>query len=406
MPTPQLVEVPAFIAFTLAILLLFIGKDLTTRSALLRRYSIPEPVIGGFLCALVVGVLYYGFDRQIEFELEVRDLLLLYFFAGIGLKADIQTLLKGGRPLLTLLVLASVFIVLQNLLGMGIAGSFGMDPKAGLLSGSISLIGGVGTTLAWAPTFVSEFDILNAMELGVASNTVGLIAACLIGGPIARYLMHKHQVQPSGDDDLDIGVTHDSEQTPRLTYYGVLWAWFWLNVTLMLGHGIAELLTGIGANLPTFVSCLIAGILIGNLGRWLTRNRERRWEQEGGEGLAMISDICLGMFLTMALMGLKLWELEGLLGYISVVMALQITLSVLFTLFVVYRLMGRNYDAVVICSGFGGITLGSTATAIVNMTAVTRQYGASHQAFIVVPLVCGFFVDIINALVIGFFVGL
>ncbi|GAA5190397.1 sodium/glutamate symporter [Ferrimonas gelatinilytica] len=403
---PVVVNVEAFVAFTIAILLLFIGKECTQRSALLRQYSIPEPVIGGFLCAATVAVLYYGFDRQVNFSLNARDMLLLYFFAGIGLRANLKTLIEGGRPLFILLALAASFIILQNLMGMGVATMFGMDPKAGLLSGSISLTGGVGTVLAWAPTFVEELGIENALELGVASNTVGLIAACVVGGPIARYLLNRHKVEPSGDAELDIGVQHDAGQHTELTYYGVLWAWLWLNVTLITGYSLNESLEEAGVRLPMFVSCLLAGILIGNLGRWLTRNRKRRWEEQGTLGLALISDICLGMFLTMALMGLQLWELEGLLGYISVVMVLQITLSVLFTAVLVYRLMGRNYDAVVVSAGFGGITLGSTATAIVNMTAVTQQYGASHQAFIIVPLVCGFFIDIVNALAIGFFVGL
>ncbi|MBY6186462.1 sodium/glutamate symporter [Marinobacter hydrocarbonoclasticus] len=404
--TPVPIAIEGFVSFTIAILLLFIGKEITHRSELLRRYSIPEPVIGGFLCAATVGVLYYGFDRMVSFNLEARDVLLLYFFAGIGLRAEIATLIKGGRPLFTLLFLASTFIVLQNLLGMGVAGLYGMDPKAGLLSGSISLTGGVGTTLAWAPTFVEELGIANAMELGVASNTVGLIAACVIGGPIARYLIQRHSVQPSGDTDLDVGVQFDEGERTRLSYYGVLWAWLWLNVCLILGYSLNESLEEAGVRLPMFVSCLIAGIVVGNLGRWLARNRKKRWAAEGEQGLAMISDICLGMFLTMALMGLQLWELEGLLGYLTVAMGLQISLSVLFTVLLVYRLMGKNYDSVVVSAGFGGITLGSTATAIVNMTAVTQQYGASHQAFIIVPLVCGFFIDIVNALVIGFFVGL
>ncbi|MBY5992540.1 sodium/glutamate symporter [Ferrimonas balearica] len=406
LPEPVIVDVEGFVAFTIAILLLFVGKEITQRSTLLRQYSIPEPVIGGFICAATVALLYYGFGRQVNFALEARDVLLLYFFAGIGLQADLKTLIKGGRPLFILLFLASSFIVLQNLLGMGVATAFGMDPKAGLLSGSISLTGGVGTTLAWAPTFVEDLGIENALELGVASNTVGLIAACVIGGPIAKYLIQRHKVQPSGDTDLDIGVRHDADQRTQLTYYGVLWAWLWLNVTLILGYSLNESLEEAGVRLPMFVSCLLAGILVGNLGRFMTRKREVRWEEQGTLGLALISDICLGMFLTMALMGLQLWELEGLLGYISVVMGLQITLSVLFTVLLVYRLMGRNYDSVVVSAGFGGITLGSTATAIVNMTAVTQQYGASHQAFIIVPLVCGFFIDIVNALVIGFFVGL
>lgn len=156
-------EFDGFLSFTLAIILLFIGKGLIRKSAVLRRYSIPEPVIGGFMCAAAVAIAYFFFDLKVTFSLEVRDWLLLYFFAAIGLHADLRMLISGGKPLAILLALASFFILLQNLTGMGIAGAFGMDPKAGLMVGSISLTGGVGTALAWAPTFVDTLGIRNAL---------------------------------------------------------------------------------------------------------------------------------------------------------------------------------------------------------------------------------------------------
>jgi ESS family glutamate:Na+ symporter len=394
-------EIPPFLSFTLTIILLFAGKLASMRYEILRRYSIPEPVVGGFLCAAVVGAIYFLFDLQVSFNLAARDWLLLYFFAGIGLKSDLRTLLSGGRPLLALIVLASAFILLQNLIGMGVAGAFGMDPKAGLMSGSIALTGGVGTTLAWAPTFVEKLGIGNAMELGVASNTIGLISACVIGGPIASYLIGKHRLQTGPGTDLDIGV---SNETPHMAVdsYGVLWAWLWLNVSLILGYFIDIGIKETGAHLPMFVSCLIAGIFINNLRPLFPRIT---WPGRD-QGLALISDISLGMFLTMALMSLQIWELRNALLFLAVVMTLQILLSIAYTLWIVFRTMGRDYEAAVICAGFGGITLGSTATAIVNMTAVAKQYGAAHRAFILVPLVCGFFIDLINAVVISNFVKL
>jgi ESS family glutamate:Na+ symporter len=397
-------EFGGFVSFTLAIILLFLGKTLTSRIEILRRYSIPEPVIGGFLCAAVVGVAYFAFDLKVTFTLEVRDWLLLYFFAAIGLRADIRTLISGGKPLVILLILASTFIFLQNLAGIGIAAAFGMDPKAGLMVGSISLTGGVGTALAWAPTFVEKLGISNALELGVAANTVGLISACVIGGPIARYLITRHKLSTSGDEPLDIGVEHERQHTTMVDSYGILWAWLWLNVAMIFGYFLDQALAAGGLQLPLFVSCLIGGILIGNV-RNLVLKRDELYP--GAKlGIALISDISLGMFLTMALMGLELWELQGLVLFITVVMVIQILLSILFTLFIVFRLMGRDYEASVISAGFGGITLGSTATAIVNMTAVAKQYGAAHRAFIIVPLVCGFFIDLVNAFIINFFVGL
>lgn len=397
-------EFGGFVSFTLAIILLFLGKAVISKFELLRRYSIPEPVIGGFLCAAAVGAAYYLFDLRVTFTLEVRDWLLLYFFAAIGLRADIRTLISGGRPLVILLALASAFIVIQNLTGIGIAGAFGMDPKAGLMVGSISLTGGVGTALAWAPTFVDKLGIHNALELGVAANTVGLIAACVIGGPIARFLIIRHSLTPSRDAELDIGVEHEQELAAKVDSYGILWAWLWLNVAMIFGYYLNEGLEAAGLQLPLFVSCLIGGILIGN-----TRNiffKKDETYPGARLGIALISDVSLGMFLTMALMGLKLWELEGLLLFISVVMVFQILLSILFTIFIVFRTMGKDYEASVISAGFGGITLGSTATAIVNMSAVAKQYGAAHRAFIIVPLVCGFFIDLVNALIINFFVSL
>ena len=397
-------EIEGFLSFTLAIVLLFIGKGLTSKVEILRRYSIPEPVIGGFLCAAVVGIVFFVFDVKVSFSLEARDFLLLYFFAAIGLRADIRTLISGGKPLAILLALASSFLVLQNLTGMGLASAFGMDPKAGLMVGSISLTGGVGTALAWAPTFVDELGISNALELGVAGNTVGLIAACVVGGPIARFLITRHKITTTGDAELDIGVKRDDELTTQVDSYGILWAWLWLNVSLILGYLINEALEAGGVMLPLFVSCLIAGILIGNARNLVLRTDEA---YPGAKmGFALISDVSLGMFLTMALMGLQLWELQGLMLFITVVMLCQVLLSVLFTLFIVFRSMGNDYEASVISAGFGGITLGSTATAIVNMSAVAKQYGAAHRAFIVVPLVCGFFIDVVNALIINFFVGL
>jgi ESS family glutamate:Na+ symporter len=397
-------EVDPFLSFTLAIILLFIGKALTYRIEVLRRYSIPEPVIGGFLCAAAVGIAYFFFDLRITFSLEVRDMLLLYFFAAIGLHADLRLLVSGGKPLAILLALASAFILLQNLKGMGIAGAFGMDPKAGLMVGSISLTGGVGTALAWAPTFVDELGIGNALELGVAANTVGLIAACVVGGPIARFLITRNKLVTSGDSELDVGVKRGEESTSKVDSYAVLWGWLWLHVTLVLGYFINEALQAGGVRLPLFVSCLIGGILIGNARNFILKKEEAY--PGAKRGIALISDVSLGMFLTMALMGLQLWELQGILLFILVAMVFQILLSVIFTLLIVFRTMGKDYEASVISAGFGGITLGSTATAIVNMTAVAKQYGAAHRAFIVVPLVCGFFIDVVNALIINFLVGL
>ena len=284
------------------------------------------------------------------------------------------------------------------------AAIFGHDPRAGLMTGSISLTGGVGTTLAWSPYFVETLGIGNALELGVASNTVGLIAACLIGGPIATFLVRRHGILASGDVRLDIGVPH-YEPIPKLDYFSVLWAMLALNVVVMLGMLLDRTIAATGFTLPTFVSCLIAGIFVRNaMPRMVSTALHRQWPGVQ-QGLSLIGDIALGLFLTMALMGLQLWALSGSIGFILSVLTLQILLTVVFTVLVVFRAMGGDYDAAVISASFGGISLGSTATAIANMTAVTQVHGAAHKAFVIVPLVGGFFIDLINAVVVSVMVG-
>jgi len=393
-------EINSFVSFTLAIILLFVGKIALNRSAILRQYSVPEPVIGGFLAAIIVGILYFAFGLKVSFSLEVQPFLLLYFFAGIGLKSDIRDLLAGGKPLLLLTVLAGLYLLLQNSIGMGVASLFGMDPKAGLMAGSISLTGGMGTTVAWAPLFADQLGIMNATEIGVASSTLGLIAACVIGGPLANFLIGRHKLKTSQDGNLDIGQSN-SEQHLMVDSYGVLWAWLWLNIALIIGYFLNMALESVGFNVPLFVSCLLAGIVISNV-----RSRAVPYVKWAGEkqGLALISDIALGMFLVMALMGLQLWELKGAVFFLAVVITIQVVVAAVYAAFVVFRALGQDYEAAVISAGFTGITLGTTATAIVSMTAVTKQYGAAHRAFLLIPLVGGFFIDIINAMAINFFV--
>lgn len=399
--------IDAFHGFTLAILLLFVVKGLVARWSILRRYSIPEALVGGLACAFVVFILHYGMGITLSFDLEARNALLLYFFAGIGLSTDARTLRHGGRPLLILSGVAVGFMVLQNLVGMEMARAFGLDPRTGLMVGSVSLTGGVGTTLAWSDHFVQTLGIAQAQELGLAANMIGLIAACTIGGPIASLLMRRHRLQASGDSALEIGTLHSDEQHAQLDYYGVLLALLWLNFALMLGYGINALVAYTPVTLPDFVGCLLAGILLRMIGDWVRPNGHGRlWNWPSMQpGLALISDISLGLFLTMALMGLRLWELQPVLGFITVAMLVQTFLVIAFVLLVVFRAMGKDYQAAVMCSGFGGIALGSTATAIVNMTAVTREHGAAREAFIVVPLVCGLVIDIANALIISLMAG-
>jgi ESS family glutamate:Na+ symporter len=400
-----MIEIPPFLSFNIAVILLLTGKAITLRTPFLQRYSIPDPVVGGILCAAVVAAVHFGLGRQVHFNLNVRDFLLLIFFAGVGLNSDIATLSKGGRPLLVLLGLATGFMIAQNVLGMAIASAFDLEPLAGLMAGSISLTGGVGTTAAWAPIFTERFGIHNAMEIGIASNMLGLISACVIGGPIAAFLMKRHGIKPARPAAKDAS---DENGLPsgHLDHFGMLWAILTLNLAVLLGTGLDTLIGWTGFTLPKFVSCLLAGMILRNLGAYLVGNLRPRNSEGIAEGLVLLSDLSLNLFLTMALMGLHLWALSDVFGFIATVITLQIAMTIGFAIWVVFRLMGRDYEATVITAGFGGIALGSTATAIANMSAVVQQHGPAHRAFIIVPIVCGFFIDIVNSFVIAAFVSL
>lgn len=394
-------EIGALPTFNLAILVLFLGKKLNERIPLLRRYNIPEPVSSGLLVCLVTWAIFAFTGTEIAFNLRARDILLVYFFAGIGLNSDFRSLLSGGLPLVILLVATVVFMFLQNLTGVGVASLFGLDPVVGVLGGTTSLIGGHGTAIAWTPTFRDEFGIANASEIGIACATFGLVLASLMGGPIANFLIVRHRLEPKVLEQPDVGVLHDQEHS-RIDTYSFLQAWLVLNVSMTLGNGIQKLLESVGLQLPLFVCCLFGAIILTNIVPLIFP--KMGWPA-GSRSLALISDVSLGMFLAMSLMSLQLWTLAELAGPIFTILGAQFLVALVFALFVVFRLMGRDYEAAVVCSGFGGISLGSTPTAMANMTATTKRYGAAHKAFIIVPLVCGFFVDIANAIIIKTFLG-
>lgn len=392
-------ELKMLTTFNLGIIVLFFGKFLSARIPLLRRYNIPEPVSSGLLICCITFALYLCTGIELSFDLHARDVLLIYFFAGIGLNADLRSLLSGGIPLVILLAATIVFMFLQNMAGVGVASLFGLDAAVGVLGGTTSLIGGHGTAIAWTPVYTSQYGISNAGEIGIACATFGLVLAALMGGPIANILIKRHHLEPATCAQPDVGITHDNEHA-KVDMYSILSAWLILNLCLTLGVAIQTGLSNLGLDLPHFVCCLFGGILLTNT---VPRLLPKLSWPSGSPALALISDLCLGMFLAMSLMSLQLWTLIDLAGPIIAILSVQFMLAFGFALFVVFRLMGRDYEAAVICSGFGGISLGSTPTALANMTAVSKRYGAAHKAFIIVPLVCGFFVDIANALIIQTF---
>ena len=398
-----LLHFSAFFSVTLGIIVLFAGKRVNDAVGFLREFSIPEPVTGGLIFTLLIALLYFISGVEISFDLAARDVLLVYFFTTIGINASLKDLLSGGKPLVILLAITIAYMFLQNLTGITVAALFDQPAAVGMLGGTVSLIGGHGTAIAWSPRIAEDYGVSNAMEIGIACATFGLILASLMGGPIAKFLISRHRLTPAKVEPLDVGVAERQPGKPGIDHLDLLDAILAIHVSAIIGLMINEGLEELGLKLPLFVTCLFAGILITNLiPKSFPRISGRAWPSRE-PAMALIADVSLGTFLAMSLMSMQLWTLIDLAGPIFTILGAQFLIAVGVTLFVVFPLMGRSYDAAVVCAGFGGISLGSTPTAMANMSAVAQRYGASHMAFIIVPLVCAFFIDLVNALLIPYF---
>lgn len=391
------ITLDSFLAYTLGIVVYFAGVQLNRRIAFTRSYNIPEPVSGGLLAAAVTFLAYLVLNIEVGFDLETRDRLLVYFFTAIGLNARLSDLISGGKPLLILLVLTLSYIVVQNVVGVSGAMLLGLPTDVGILAGSTSLIGGHGTAIAWAPDFAAA-GVDSAMEIGIASATLGLVVASLVGGPIAKFLISRHQLK-GVDDEVIVGISYEEEGTEKLDHLNFMSVILVLHVAIIFGWLINEALGGLGFKLPLFVACLLTAIVLSNTVPYLLPNM--RWPART-PALAVVSDFSLGLFLAMSLMSMQLWAIAGLAGPLLLILLMQTVAAVLFILLVLFPAMGKDYQAAVLSAGFGGFALGATPTAIANMTAVTKSHGPAPLAFIILPLVAAFFVDVTNALVIRF----
>ncbi|WP_434053986.1 MAG: sodium/glutamate symporter [Roseibium sp.] len=397
--------IDSFAAFTLGIIVYFIGARLTKRFSILSAYSIPEPVSGGLAAAFCALLVVVATGRTIEYDLSVRDFLLVYFFTTVGLNARVSDLTRGGPVLAIMLGLTLVFMIVQN--GVGALGAllFGLPSQAGVLLGTASLIGGHGTAIAWGPTIASQYDVTGAAELGIASATVGLILASVLGGPIAKYLISKNGLTAA--DETDGVETHEAAATDEtrapINHVEIMRCILWIHVAIVIGYSAHESLLTAGLKLPLFVPCLITGIVLSNLVPMVFRKSK---SPAGTQSLDLINEFSLSVFLSMSLMSMELWTLAGSAGVLAATMVLQAVAAAIFIVFIVFRVMGRNYFAAVLSAGFAGFALGATPTAIANMKAVTQRYGPSPLAFIVLPLISAFFVDLANAFIIQWFLSL
>ncbi|WP_018969827.1 sodium/glutamate symporter [Rubritalea marina] len=404
----NLIEVDTFMTYTLAILVFFIGLSLTHRFKILRDYNIPEPVTGGIIASLSSLGLYHLLGIELSYNLEFRDILLVYFFTTIGINARFSDLRSGGRPLFVLLVLTLSFIIIQNIVGVAGARAINLPPAMGVITGSAALIGGHGTAIAWSGEIQDHHQVQGALEIGVAAATLGLVMASLLGGPVSKWLIQKYHLKGPNNlhqkkSKLTVGLTYDNEEKEKITHVSLMHSTLVIHIAIICGYSLNGWINEQGVKLPLFVSCLLVAIALSNSIPFLFK--ELKWPAHS-RAMAVISDFSLGLFIAMSLMGMQLWTLADLAGSLLLLLGIQAIATILFVRFLLFPLMGQGYRAAVLSAGFTGFALGATPTAIANMTAVTKTHGAAPTAFIILPLVGAFFVDLANAFVIRYFLSL
>ena len=401
-----LITIAPLETLTISILVLYIGMFLNQKIYLLSDNNIPPAVTGGVLFSALAALAHAFADIKLSFDMQIRDFLLLVFFSTIGLSAKFNVLVRGGKALALLVGVAFVFLVLQDVVGIIIATIFGVHPGYGLIAGSVSFAGGHGTAIAWG-NVAEEAGLHSARELGIAFATFGLVAGGIVGGPIAKYLLKKYQLQGSAATqsvtETDTAQRTPHQQTPQQLTAGnlrtILGVLLVLALCVQIGQSVNDLLVSRGFLLPGFLTAMLAGIVLTNLADICRVSLHPITVSKFGE-------VALNIFLSMSLMSMDLSALADSIAPVTVVLLIQTLVMTLFAVFIVFRVMGRDYDAVVIASGFSGLGLGATPVAIANMDAITTRYGASVKAFLIVPLVGAFFIDLMNAATIKFFIGM
>ncbi|MGQ1254407.1 sodium/glutamate symporter [Acinetobacter baumannii] len=390
-----------------AVIVLLLGRFLVNRIDFLKRYNIPEPVAGGLVAAVVSLLVHTFWGYSIVFSSELQTSFMLVFFASIGLSANFMKLKEGSTALVIFLICVASFIVVQNAVGMSLATLLGLDPLIGLIAGSITLTGGHGTAGAWGEILESQHGIQGALALGMASATFGLIIGGVIGGPLAKLLINRYSLaQAKTNAEIQQRDTHVEQNSDDLAPFEnphqvrLITA---DNAITTLGMfaaclAFAEFMTGFSKGtwfeLPTFVWALGGGVILRNILESVLK------VDIFDRAIDVFGNASLSLYLAMALLSLKLWQLADLAGPLVVILGAQTLTMALYAAFVTFRVMGKNYDAAVLAAGHCGFGMGATPTAVANMQAITNMYGPSHKAFLIVPLCGAFFVDLINATVI------
>ena len=404
------IAVDPYYTLIVATLVLLVGRLMVDRIKFLQDFNIPEPVAGGLLAAVIIYILHVSTGVSFAFDKGLQDSFMLIFFSSIGLSADFSRLKAGGVGLVLFLLVVSAFIVVQNVVGVGLAGALGLDPIIGLVTGSITLTGGHGTAGAWGKVLEEQHHIVGATDLGMASATFGLVLGGLIGGPVARKLVNKMGMKPSAkaaqlhdtaDTAIDDVFEHAHQRrlitanaaVETMALFAACLAFSALMTTPEVKSFLPSWFT-----LPQFVWALLFGVLLRN---FLTSAFKVNMFDRA---IDVFGNASLSIFLGIALLNLKLWQLLDLALPMLIILAVQTAIMALYAYFVTYRFMGKDYDAAVLAAGHCGFGLGATPTAVANMQSVTERFGPSHKAFLIVPMVGAFFIDFVSAFILTGFV--
>ncbi|MCZ8220429.1 MAG: sodium/glutamate symporter [Acidovorax sp.] len=387
----------------IAAVLLVVGDFIKNRVGVLSRYFIPGPIIGGLAFSLIALVGHQTGLFTFQFYDNMRAFLLLVFFTTIGFSASFELLKKGGVGVALFLAAAVGLVVLQNLLGAGLAAALGVHPLIGVAAGSISLTGGHGTSAAFGP-LLEQAGAAGALPAAIAAATYGLVAGCVIGGPLGTLLMRRNGLHASGlaagspagataADAANAATARVPAPAPTGNSDTVMYASILIAVSIGAGTLLVNWLKGLGITLPSYLGPMLVAALVRNIIDWRDSALPLRQFE-------VVGNVSLAFFLAMALMSMKLWELAEVAGPLLVILLAQTVLMFAYGYFITFRVMGRDYDAAVIAAGHCGFGMGATPNAMANMQAFTAANGPSVKAFFVIPLVGSLFIDFFNAVII------
>ncbi len=405
-------------------LALLVGMVLTRRVSFLQKFCVPSPVSGGIIFSLITLMLYGCFHVEVSFDGTLKDVFMVAFFTSVGFQSDLKVIKKGGKPLVIMLGLLVVVIALQNLMPMGVTRLMGVDPLVGMAAGSISMTGGHGTAGGFA-SVLEAMGLHGAGTIGMAAATFGLIAGSMIGGPLAERIIRKklthEQMQPQ-DDEIDpamAGIESDEAsptgRTKRVStneqeFQQYAKATYCILLVMGAGTLMSWLLSKTGVTFPTYFGALVLAAIARNTLGFISYKEDGKWEKAEKlldmERIISVGNISLSMFLGMAMISLRLWELQSLALPLIVILAFQVLMMALFVYWVAFPLLGRNYDAAVLCAGMCGFGLGATPNAMANMSAVCYKYRYTVKPFLIVPIIGAMFADLINTGMITLFLNI